>query len=39
MSSNKSTSELKQVINIIAPWILIGNKGPDTYIKPTVLSR
>lgn len=34
MNTNKSISELKQVINITVPWILIGNKGQDTYIKP-----
>lgn len=30
MNSNKSISELKQVINISVPWILIVNKGQDT---------
>lgn len=34
MNTNKSISELKQVINTTVPWILIGNKGQDNHIKP-----
>lgn len=33
MNTNKSVTELKQVINVTIPWILIGNKGQDAYIK------